>query len=312
MSYQQQPPANSYQQPAGGYQQRQPQQYQQRQPQQHYGAAPAAAASSSNNQRAELFSGAQPRAGAGAYAHQQPPHQQQQALDDMDSRQLMQHAVAQHKDTTATAKRALQVVEQTREIQATTQAALGEQRLQMVRIEDDMERIGQDLSYSERILRFMKMCCCFSFFCACCTEPDRAERDRDWRSGAGAPPPQYIPPPGSQQAGKHKPQKQKSGGWGKNKAAAPPPPPASYPNVTTRGLDEAGFGDEARTIQAETAQQNAYLDEIAKGLDQLKHGAVRMNEELRYQDAHANRIRNDAEALEVKLHSVNREGFKRI
>lgn len=42
-------------------------------------------------------------------------------------------------------------------------------------------QMGEDLSYSERILRFMRMCCCFSFFCACCTEPSRAEKDRKWR-----------------------------------------------------------------------------------------------------------------------------------
>ena len=38
----------------------------------------------------------------------------------------------------------------------------------------------------------------------------------------------------------------------------------------------------------------------------------RMNEELHYQDSHADRIRRDADTLEVKLHAVNREGFKRI
>lgn len=38
----------------------------------------------------------------------------------------------------------------------------------------------------------------------------------------------------------------------------------------------------------------------------------RMNEELRYQDSHADRIRNDADTLGYKLSNVNREGFKRI
>jgi hypothetical protein len=33
---------------------------------------------------------------------------------------------------------------------------------------------------------------------------------------------------------------------------------------------------------------------------------------LRYQDSHADRIRRDADTLEVKLHAVNREGFRRI
>lgn len=37
-----------------------------------------------------------------------------------------------------------------------------------------------------------------------------------------------------------------------------------------------------------------------------------MNEELLYQDSHADRIRNDADTLQYKLQNVNREGFKRI
>jgi hypothetical protein len=43
------------------------------------------------------------------------------------------------------------------------------------------KQIGSDVSYSQRILRYMSMCCCFSFFCSCCTEPDRQDGDRAWR-----------------------------------------------------------------------------------------------------------------------------------
>lgn len=45
-------------------------------------------------------------------------------------------------------------------------------------------QIGQDLTYSERILRFMKMCCCCGFFCSACTEPAPSGSDKKWR-GAG-------------------------------------------------------------------------------------------------------------------------------
>lgn len=45
-------------------------------------------------------------------------------------------------------------------------------------------QIGEDLTYSERLLRFMRMCCCFSFFCACCTEPARNVNDKEWRGGS--------------------------------------------------------------------------------------------------------------------------------
>lgn len=114
-----------------------------------------------------------------------------------------------------------QIVEQTKEIQGGTQAALADQREQMRRIEDDLDKVngmvqrgrvcvtrlaaavaaaqpltqllllpiyiaqmGQDLTYSERLLRFMKLCCCVGFFCSCCTEPARNAHDKQWH-GAG-------------------------------------------------------------------------------------------------------------------------------
>lgn len=42
-------------------------------------------------------------------------------------------------------------------------------------------QMGQDLTYSERILRFMKMCCCVGFCCSCCTEPAPSGADKKWR-----------------------------------------------------------------------------------------------------------------------------------
>jgi hypothetical protein len=60
----------------------------------------------------------------------------------MDSRQVMGHAVEQHRDTTATARRALQVVEQTKELQASTIGALQDQGQQMQRVAHGMDRVS--------------------------------------------------------------------------------------------------------------------------------------------------------------------------
>lgn len=49
---------------------------------------------------------------------------------------------------------------------------------------------------------------------------------------------------------------------------------ATLPGVSTNGLAEVGFGDQARVINEETAKQDDYLDQISQGLDQLKAGAV--------------------------------------
>lgn len=47
----------------------------------------------------------------------------------------------------------------------------------------------------------------------------------------------------------------------------------AYPGVSTQGLEDIGYGEQAAQIQTETQQQDRYLDEISKGLDQLKFGA---------------------------------------
>jgi len=59
----------------------------------------------------------------------------------MNNRQILDHAVDQHKETTATARRALQVVEQTKELQASTVTALQDQGQQMRRVAQGMDRV---------------------------------------------------------------------------------------------------------------------------------------------------------------------------
>lgn len=131
---------------------------------------------SSNNresrERQELFAGADPYR-APYQQQQQQGYQQQQ--EEQSNDELMQQAVTTHKDTTATAKRALQVssserlsdsgtplqephsrlvvlllrlllpplqvLEQTKEIQGNTQAALYDQRQQMHRIESGLDKV---------------------------------------------------------------------------------------------------------------------------------------------------------------------------
>lgn len=254
--------------------------------------------------RDELFAGATPGGGPGVASGRALAKED---LQYMDSRQILDHAVDQHKETTATAKRALQVVEQTKELQVSTITALQDQGRQMGRIAQGMDKIGTDLTYSQRILRYMRMCCCIGFFCSCCTEPERETSDRNWR-------PSYAGPPPPNQPGSVPRQQQAARGRGRAAAgagaAAGPSEGASYPGVTTQGLEAAGYGGEAAAIQKETAQQDEYLDQIAQGLDQLKHGALAMQDEISRQDQHVNRLTGDAHVLHGKLREVNRAGFK--
>ncbi len=53
-------------------------------------------------------------------------------------------------------------------------------------------QIGKDIGYSERILRFMRMCCLCGFCCSCFTEPEGPKHDEQWRSG-GRGNEEYVP-----------------------------------------------------------------------------------------------------------------------
>ncbi|GBF90321.1 hypothetical protein Rsub_02427 [Raphidocelis subcapitata] len=297
-------------------------------PRMQYGAQPAAGYGYDEAPaRQELFAGAEgqrggapgggpggasalaaPRAPAAPQGRPQPTRAE---LQQMDNRQVLEHAVDTHKDTTATARRALQVVEQTKELQASTMVALKDQGQQMQRVAAGMDKIGSDVTYSQRILRYMSMCCCFSFFCSCCTEPDRNEGDHAWRGSGGPPPPPRGPPraaaPGAAPAAA------RGQGHGRRGQQPPAPPPRpEWAPVTTAGLDKAGYGEQAAVIREETRQQDAYLDQISHGLEQLKAGALVMHEEISSQDQGVSRLQADAHVLHGRLATVNREGFRRV
>jgi hypothetical protein len=88
------------------------------------------------------------------------------------------------------------------------------------------------------------------------------------RSSGSHPPSSYTAP--QQQA----PPKKLTAAQRKQQAAAQAAAgSAAYPGVRTDGLAGLGLDEEAAAIQSETREQDKYLDEISRGLDQLKMGA---------------------------------------
>lgn len=226
----------------------------------------------------------------------------------------------QHPNTPTPPQKNQQIVEQTKEIQATTLAALRDQGKQMQGISAGMDKLGSDLSYSERMLKFMRRCCCVGLFCACCFEPEgKNEGDRGWRGEEGTTTYKVAPPPpaivalqqreAKERAEQQRLAKKRGGGAG---AAAASSPPQAYRGPSGSGLAAAGMDEHAASVAAETAQQNDYLDQIAAGLEGLKQGAVAMNGELRRQEAHADEMADDARELHARLQGVNRTGFRGI
>jgi hypothetical protein len=91
-------------------------------------------------------------------------------------------------------------------------------------------QIGTDLSYAERMLRYMRLCCCVGFFCSCCTEPERNKKDAKWREQADRER-RRREQQGRQQGG--------AGGQQRQKGNMPQQPgQPTYAGVNTQGLDE--------------------------------------------------------------------------
>jgi hypothetical protein len=184
-----------------------------------------------------------------------------------------------------------------------------------------MDKLGSDLSYSERMLKFMRRCCCVGLFCACCFEPEgKGDKDRAWRGEEGTTTYKVAPPPPAivalqqrearERAEQAKQAKRRGGGGG---GGAAPSPPQAYRGPSGSGLATVeGLEGHAAEVGEETAKQNDYLDQIAAGLDQLKQGAVAMNGELRRQEAHADEMADDALQLHQRLQGVNRTAFRGI
>ena len=98
-------------------------------------------------------------------------------------------------------------------------------------------QIGADLSYSERILRYMRLCCCVGFFCSCCTEPERNKKDARWREQAER---------DQRRKEQQQQQRRQQGGGGgqpggrgqRDVQMQQQQQQASYAGVNTQGLDE--------------------------------------------------------------------------
>ncbi len=47
-------------------------------------------------------------------------------------------------------------------------------------------QIGEEITYGERILNAMRLCCCVDILCGCWTEPKRAPADKNWKKGSSS------------------------------------------------------------------------------------------------------------------------------
>ena len=97
--------------------------------------------------------------------------------------QLVQEATDTHKDTTRTAQRALNVIEQTKQVKNAMLVSLHDQNKNLENVDDRLETMNDHISYSQRILLYMGRCCgCLTWMCDCCTGADpEAQRQLEWK-----------------------------------------------------------------------------------------------------------------------------------
>ncbi|KAL4432230.1 hypothetical protein ABPG77_005992 [Micractinium sp. CCAP 211/92] len=97
-----------------------------------------------------------------------------------EERMLLDLGKAEHRETTATARRALQVAEQTREVAHSTLVEVHRQGAQLERAELGLQEVGREVREASALLRFMRRWCCLQC-CDCCdptVEQDRTRRQR--------------------------------------------------------------------------------------------------------------------------------------
>ncbi|GLC36830.1 hypothetical protein PLESTB_000778200 [Pleodorina starrii] len=231
-------------------------------------------------------------------------------LEDQTVDQLVDTAVRTHKDTTAVAQRALRVVQESKQIQVETMRQLEEQNQTMHKIGDKMDDMNEELTYAEKLLSYMRRCCCL-WVCDSCTGADPEEqRKREWR----------------RRVEKGETQLETGAGWSKGSGAAAAATAngcngrkgaangsgggTDGPGGARRGdpdvrLPEQHRGAEMR-LHEETRKQNDMIDQIHAGLDQLLEGAKVMTDELAVQNRELDVLDGKAASTRDRLNDVNK------
>ncbi|PSC68702.1 Synaptosomal-associated 25 isoform A [Micractinium conductrix] len=100
-----------------------------------------------------------------------------------DERLMLDAGKKEHKETTATARRALQVAEKTREVAHGTLVEIHRQGLQLESAELGMQEVGREVKEASALLRFMRRWCCLQC-CDCCDPTVQQDRTRKRRVAA--------------------------------------------------------------------------------------------------------------------------------
>ncbi|EFJ48399.1 hypothetical protein VOLCADRAFT_104786 [Volvox carteri f. nagariensis] len=237
-------------------------------------------------------------------------------LADQTVGQLVDTAVRTHKDTTAATQRALRAIEESKQIQSETLKQLEDQDKTMSNIRNRMDHINEELTYAEKLLSYMRRCCCL-WVCDSCTGADPEEqRKKEWKSRVD----RGETRPGASAATGYS----KGGGGSAGVAKTAAAGGRAGTSGGDRGGEANGGGDGGRRggdpdirlpseyratemrLHEETRRQNDMIDQIHAGLNQLLEGAKVMHDELASQNRELDVLDSKAAATRDRINDVNK------
>ncbi|GIL53823.1 hypothetical protein Vafri_9459 [Volvox africanus] len=240
-------------------------------------------------------------------------------LQEQTVEQLVDTAVRTHKDTTAVTQRALKAVQESKQIQVEAMRQLEAQNRTMGNIGTKMDAMNEELTYAEKLLSYMRRCCCL-WVCDSCTGADPEEqRKQEWRKRVARGETQVDAGPVHDRGGTA------AGGavnGGTNRRGATAGGQGMWGSAVSGGGDGGGGGGGRRgdpdirlpaehraaemRLHEETRKQNDMIDQIHVGLEQLLEGAKVMHDELATQNRELDVLDSKAAATRDRLNDVNK------
>eukprot|EP01026_Neomeris_dumetosa_P042613 TRINITY_DN3556_c0_g1_i1.p3 TRINITY_DN3556_c0_g1~~TRINITY_DN3556_c0_g1_i1.p3 ORF type:complete len:270 (-),score=58.40 TRINITY_DN3556_c0_g1_i1:299-1033(-) len=196
--------------------------------------------------------------------------------------QILEDSLETHKQTTNSAKRSVQVVNEAKELAAATLAALEDQEQQMYRVKDSLQDVNEGVVEAKGILAWFNMCC----ICQCCgCEPPEMRKKPVQKKGKKGNIPSEVPDikfdvnkvgaPGEIEM-----QDQNNGDNMGMATYAAKGRRKQQRNQARGPSGNAIGGTLGQQINEHTQQQDQYLDEIGEGLSDLKIIAAEIGNEV--------------------------------
>lgn len=257
-------------------------------------------------------------------------------------RRMVHRGLQEHRQTTESAKRSLQVAESCLEISGAVLTEVQRQGESLDKTEKHMEEMEEEVVEAESLIKFMQKCCLFQVFCCCCTDKDvkrdksrkarlrqrrqenermiqalsraREDRHRDLHEllhDEQGPPIVTMDGETSEQKDALKVAAKYHHG---TSSTATIPFSAQGHGMSQRSNAAVQSGaitaEEIQEISEETLQQDKYLTQIDKTMDKLKAMGLELSRELHEQDEQISKIDETTYNTRMTLTSLSRQARK--